>query len=58
MTKTQETIWRKKMIALEERILQYFSEHNNDPSRVKSPDGSFAMNAFRAGYRLGRRMRE
>ncbi len=51
MTKTQETIWRKKMIALEERILQYFSEHNNDPSRVKSPDGSFAMNAFRAGYR-------
>lgn len=54
MTKRQETIWKRKMIDLEMRIARYYQrEWCRTPATI--PDGSFAMLAFKAGYRLAKR---
>ena len=55
LTRRQEAIWRKKMIALEESLLRYYAMRINNPTTVDPADGSFCMSAFKAGYYLGRK---
>lgn len=48
MTNRQEKIWYRKMVKLEQSLLDYYARRND------KPDGSFCMSAFKSGYYLAR----
>lgn len=51
LTDRQEKLWYRKMVKLEKNLLNYYMTIERDhPEKVKEPDGSFCMNAFKAGY--------
>lgn len=51
--KSRKEAFRKKMVALELRILKHHRLW--DRIRKTTPDGSFAMRAWLSGYRAGKR---
>jgi len=51
LTDRQESIWRKKMLKLELRLLNYYATRGTNPTTVE-PDGSFCMSAFKTGWYL------
>jgi hypothetical protein len=49
LTKRLEQFWSKRMLELEKRIVNYYRDVAADPL-LSAPDGSFCMEAFKAGY--------
>lgn len=58
MTKRKQTLWRNKMLDLEQRLVAYYATRAVNPTTVEEPDGSFCYQAFLAGYTSGRKETE